>query len=168
MSNAQDIAKLADVIASGNAGANTKLEALKSELLARFSGAAPGGPLQFAHAATPSTSVRRRRISPYEAGLSADASIGAGAGSGARSSTFAPFFSGLSPDLKDTRTGQAGSLLVDLRVDDDADDASGRDGAFQSALERYEAAQARAASLGVASALVQTALASFKRLTQGQ
>ena len=166
MKNAQDIAKLADVISDANMGANSKLEAIKGELIARFSGAAPGGPIQFSHAAT-STKPPRRRISPYEVSNTFSV-VSGGAGSGNTGSTFSPLFSGLSSRINQSRTNAGNNLLVDVRLDDQDEGSLAGDELTKSALADYEAAQKRSSSLALTSSLVQTALASFKRLTQGQ
>ena len=165
MKNAEDIAKLADV--TGGMG-QSGLEALKSELLARFSGAAPGGPVQFAYSAAQQDRVARRRISPYESRVAHASSFAQTNGASERSSTFAPFFSQLPSELMGGRVNHGSTLLVDVRLNDEGDEASFDGSPLKSAMSEYEAAQRSSASLGVTSALVQTALSSFKRLTQGQ
>lgn len=165
MKNAEDIAKLANV-AGGMGGSG--MEALKSELLARFSGAAPGGPIQFAYAAATPDRVARRRISPYEAKGAASSAMGEPNGSGMRTGTLTPFFSQLPPELMGGSPARREGMLMDVRLDRETESASAGGSSLQSAMDEFEASQRHSASLGVASALVQTALASFKRLTQGQ
>lgn len=165
MNNAEDIAKLADV--TGGMG-HSGLEALKSELLARFSGAAPGGPVQFAYSAAPQERAARRRISPYESKGVHESSFAQTNGTSDRSSTFAPFFSHLPSELMGGRVDRGKTLLVDVRLNDEDDESSFDGSPLQKAMSEYEASQRHSASLGVTSALVQTALSSFKRLTQGQ
>ncbi|WP_137136368.1 hypothetical protein [Rhizobium sp. FKY42] len=168
MRTAEDIAKLTDVAAGANGGAQSKLDALKAELLARFSGAAPGGPVQFAYSAGSQDRIARRRISPYEAKQAAPSTYVGSESSSPGASVFAPFFSQLPPQLMGTHGHQGGPLLVDVRINEEDGERSTESHLVDAAMDEFEAAQRNSASLGLASALVQTALASFKRLTQGQ
>lgn len=166
MNTAEDVAKLADAL-GGPPGGNSKLEALKGELIARFSGASPGGPAQFNASAAPLDRYARRRISPYEAKDAAPSTYVGSDGAKSGSSTFAPFFAQLPPQLMGAQGRSGGPLLVDIRVEEEVERSDGSD-IVDAAIDEFEVAQRNSASLGVASALVQTALASFKRLTQGQ
>lgn len=166
MNTAEDVAKIADAL-GGAPGRNSKLEALKGELIARFSGASPGGPVQFTASTAPLDRYARRRISPYERKDAAPSTYVGSDGVKSGSSTFAPFFAQLPPQLMSAQGRSAGPLLVDVRADEEAE-WSDRSNSVDAAIDEFEIAQRHSASLGVASALVQTALASFKRLTQGQ
>ncbi|MCJ8510172.1 hypothetical protein MUU53_19965 [Rhizobium lemnae] len=167
MNTTEDVAKLADIVSGANGGGHAKLEALKAELLARFSGAAPGGPAQFTASAAPLDRYARRRISPYGAKDAAPSTYVGSEGSRPGTSTFAPFFAQLPPELMGAQSRRGGPLLVDVRVEDEVE-RSEENGLIDAAIDEFELAQRHSASLGVAGALVQTALASFKRLTQGQ
>lgn len=69
--------------------------------------------------------------------------------------------------LMGNQSNGSGGLLVDIREPAGGQPSAGNDH-FDKAIEDYRSAQKESTSYALVSALVQTAMSSFKRLTQGQ
>lgn len=151
-------------------GGNSDLAGIKGEINARLAAPSLSQPAQVEQSMLTSVDPGQRRISPYEVGGQGGKSTGSYSlttDTAPRSATSVA--NQLPAFLFGGKTNAKEGLLLDIRSDAPPQETGSEgDGELDSAVSDYRDAQRESTGYALVSVLMQTAMSSFKRLTQGQ